>query len=567
MKRSNSKNPALILPILLTCVAIILTLFGSNLLTTPSSPHFTQLDTGWSVFRGENVYENVTLSEFNLGKTTKGEVVTISTNIPPMFIVAPTIMFKSSLSSVIVKIDGEDVYSFGTEYSEKGLFIPKKYNIITLDDETKLHSIEITFTIGENDGFRKFYPIYYGAKRELVQHFLQLHRLPIFVGGFLAIYSCLLLCLGIFLSFYSRNEVSMFVSAAVSMLLGTYTYAYNDIFCFLSDRDDLFSILEYVSLYLIPLAISVLLYSSHSEIANLKQRILVGINAVLPFSFIIAHMSGQVHINTFVPFIQVIAILETVFLLPSLIIGINNAHKEKVESETYIGFDAESYLLLGFIIMIVFALLEIVKYNVAKFMENSNNATILSNIHFLTMGMLFFIICLFIYYFLNGIEHINAIHIKEQLEGLAYTDTLTGLMNRAKCMQYMASIEVPYAIVSLDLDRLKYVNDTYGHLEGDRMIKAFAALLNKSFEGATLIGRTGGDEFLVAFENPAADVCDKCIRALEKNMDAFNKDHDRFTLSASSGYAYSTEAPNGNFEDIFYLADTRMYEMKETHHA
>ena len=140
-------------------------------------------------------------------------------------------------------------------------------------------------------------------------------------------------------------------------------------------------------------------------------------------------------------------------------------------------------------------------------------------------------------------------------------------MNRAKCMQYMASIEVPYAIVSLDLDRLKYVNDTYGHLEGDRMIKAFAALLNKSFEGATLIGRTGGDEFLVAFENPAADVCDKCIRALEKNMDEFNKDHDRFTLSASSGYAYSTEAPNGNFEDIFYLADTRMYEMKETHHA
>ena len=567
MKKRNSQRGFLILPILMLFVAIILIAFGSNLLTTPDSQYIDQLDTGWSVSRGDEVYTDVTLPNFNLGKASKGEVVTISNTIPRKLLISPTIMFKSSLSSVTVKIDGEEVYSFGLEYIEKGKFVPKKYNMITLTDETKEHTIDISFTLGEDNAFRKFYPIYYGTKKELVYRFFQQHRLPIFVGGFFAIYACILLCLGIFLSLYNRNESSTFISAAVSILLGTYTYAYNDIFCFLSDRDDLFSILEYVSLYLIPLAISVLLYTTHPGIAQLKQKILLGVNTAIPFIFIMAHMSGEVHINFFVVVVQAIAIIEVIVILPSLVIGIRKEHKAKIESEEYIGVDAESYLLMGFVIIIIFALLEICKYNIAKFMENSKAVTEFSNLNFLTMGTLFFMICLFIYYFLNGIEHMNSAHVKEELEGLAYTDALTGLMNRAKCMQYLVSVKEPYAIVSLDLDKLKFVNDTYGHLEGDRMIKAFSELLKKAFSSADLIGRTGGDEFLVAFEKPAADTCDKCIMELEKYIEEFNSRGNRFTLSVSTGYAYSTEAEGSGYENIFYLADSRMYKMKETHHA
>ncbi len=331
MNKKNSIKGFYILPILMLFIAIILIAFGSNLLTTPDSPYYDQLDTGWSVSRGDKIYTDVNLTDFSLGKTSKGEVVTISTTIPRKLLISPTIMFKSSLSAVAVKIDGEEVYTFGHEYFEKGKFVPKKYNMITLTDETKEHVIDISFTLGEDNAFRKFYPIYYGTKRELVHHFMQQHRLPIFVGGFFAIYACLLLCLGIFLSLYNRNETSTFISSAVSILLGTYTYAYNDIFCFLSDRDDLFSILEYVSLYLIPLAISVLLYTTHPQIATLKQKILLGVNTAIPFVFIMAHMSGEIHINLFVIVIQAISIIEVVIILPSLITGIHKEHKEKLE--------------------------------------------------------------------------------------------------------------------------------------------------------------------------------------------------------------------------------------------
>ena len=140
-------------------------------------------------------------------------------------------------------------------------------------------------------------------------------------------------------------------------------------------------------------------------------------------------------------------------------------------------------------------------------------------------------------------------------------------MNRARCSQVTATLSGNYAVVSLDLDRLKYVNDTLGHLEGDRMIKAFATLITEAFEGASLIGRTGGDEFIVVFENPTADVCDKSIRRLEAGMDRFNKSDGTFSLSASCGYAYSYEVNSKNYKDVFYLADQRMYKVKEEHHG
>lgn len=565
-KKIKSKR-FLILPTLMLIVASILIAFGSSLFTTSRPSDLRQLDTGWSVLRGDNVYENVTLSEFELEDTQKGEEITITKNIIPVAIASPAIMFKSSLTAVEVHVDGKKAYEYGKDDIEKGIFIPKKYHMVNVDDGTRSHEVSIIFTVSDRHSMKKFFPIYYGTKHELVQSFLQYHRLPLFIGGFFHIYSCLLLCLGVFLLFYKRVEMPIFFSSAISALMEVYIFAYNDIFCLISDDDYFFSVMEYMSLYFIPLAISILLYSTHPEIANVRQRILMVLNAVIPVFIWLLHLANIVHLEVFIIPLQAAAILEIAMILPALIVGVRKQHRKKVESETYTGIDADQYLLLGFINLILFGLLEIGKYNFTEFNENLAKANTFENVNFFNLGLLFFIICIFIYYFLNGIDHMNADRVKKQLEGLAFTDNLTGLMNRGKCMQYAATLRGSYAVVSIDLDRLKYVNDTFGHLEGDRMIKTFAMYLEKDFEEASLIGRTGGDEFIVFFKNPGADVCDRCIRSLEDDMEEFNKGKEKFTLSASAGYAYSYEAKTGDFDDVFYLADSRMYQMKEKHHA
>ncbi len=567
MNRKTKSKRYLILPILMIIVATILVVFGSNLFTSSHPSDLRQLDTGWSVFRGDNVYKNVTLSEFALEKTQKGETIIITKNLLPVAIASPSIMFKSSLTAVEVHIDGKKAYEYGKEMLADGIFIPKKYHMINVDDGAKSHDVKIIFTVSDKNSMKQFFPIYYGTEHELVQSFLQYHRLPLFIGGFFHIYSCLLFCMGVFLLLYRRVELQIFFSSAISALMEVYIFAYNDIFCFISEEDDFFSVMEYMSLYFIPLAISILLYATHPEIANVRQRIFVVLNAVVPVVVWLLHLSNIVHLEVFIIPLQIAAVFEIAIILPALIVGVRTQHKKRTESETYTGIDADQYLLLGFINLIIFGLLEIGKFNFIKLNDNIAKANTFENVNFFNLGLLFFIICIFIYYFLNSIDHMNVDKMKRQLEGLAYTDNLTGLMNRGKCMQYAATLKGPYAVVSLDLDRLKYVNDTFGHLEGDRMIKTFSRYLENAFAGASLIGRTGGDEFIVFFKDPGADVCDRSIRTLEHDMEEFNKGDDKFTLSASAGYAYSYEAKSGEFEDVFYLADSRMYQMKEKHHA
>ncbi len=566
MKRRAFKKQSLAFPILMFFVTMVLIVIGSNLFTTPMSESFTQLDTGWSVHRGLKSYDNVRLSQFKLGKTEYGETIKITNTLPKMDVIAPTIMFKSNLSSVRVHVDKKYVYSFGTEYNDVGQFVPKKYNLITLEDSSTEHEIEITYAVAENNAFNGFFPIYYGAKRNLVQYFLQSHRLSILVGAFLIVYAFLLVSMGIFLWLYRGEDITVFIIAGVSLLFGIYTFGYNDVFSFLNDNYNFYSQMEYFSLYLIPFSISLLLYVIHPDIAKNRQRIILGINFAMPVIFWLSARIGITHIDIFVTPVQIVMALEIIIILPALLLGMYMENKKKRESSTYTGIDADNYLLLGFIFLIIFGFLEILKYTFRRYNVNAESKSVFANTNYLTLGILFFIICLFIYYFLNGIDHMNANKVKKHLEGLAYTDALTGLMNRAKCMQYAAALEGEYAVVSLDLDRLKYVNDTFGHLEGDRMIKSFSEMLEKAFEGASLIGRTGGDEFLVIFENPEEGICDRCIDKLQKNMQEFNQTGENFTLSASAGYAYSNEG-HGTYDDVFFMADTRMYEMKEKHHA
>ena len=563
-KKSIYQN-VITLIILFIAVTSIMLFFGSDVFSSKSAVSLGSLDDGYSISVRNETNTSVKLSTFHIKNIRRGEIIRLYNDLPEDEIVSPTLMFITYLSTVDVYVDGKLVYSYGHEYYNQRKIIPKKQHLITLDEKDKNESLEIVVVAGENGAFENFGPIYFGTRKDLVKSFLQKHRLVIFIGGFFIMYACLLLSLALYLTFQKKRALSLLASAGVGIIFGTYIYAYENVFCFISNNDYFFTILEYISLYFIPLAIVLTIYSIQNFKAGIIQLIIEAINLLLPIIIITLHVLNKVHLSRFPIAIHILCVVDILFLFPPLVKRLYSEFKKEIESTTYTGINAFAYLTFGFISFMVMGFIEIVKYNIQVYGENPDN--FLTRINYLTLGSLYFTICLFIYYLLNGIEHVNSQYVKEQLEGLAYTDELTGLMNRAKCMQFTKTLESPYAVVSIDLDRLKLVNDTYGHLEGDKMIRAFSELLSKAFDGASLIGRTGGDEFLVIYENPSANVCDKAIRMLEENMAEFNQKGAKFTLSASMGYAYSSELSTMGFNDVFYLADSRMYEMKEKHHA
>lgn len=121
------------------------------------------------------------------------------------------------------------------------------------------------------------------------------------------------------------------------------------------------------------------------------------------------------------------------------------------------------------------------------------------------------------------------------------------------------------SVCLIDLDHFKSVNDTYGHLAGDRVLSMMGRLLSSSFRVEDLRGRWGGEEFVVAFSNEDAKSAKVILeRARKEFVRLFfdGENGERFQSSFSAGIA--TFPQNGQtIEDLFKIADERLYQVKE----
>jgi len=125
--------------------------------------------------------------------------------------------------------------------------------------------------------------------------------------------------------------------------------------------------------------------------------------------------------------------------------------------------------------------------------------------------------------FSKQLEEMRALQVRaEEFHRLAVVDPLTGLYNRRVAEERLASEASrsrryghPLTVVSLDLDKFKQINDTYGHLAGDQVLKEFAAHLNSEIRISDLASRMGGDEFLVVLPECSTDQVDAFLARLQ----------------------------------------------------
>ena len=124
----------------------------------------------------------------------------------------------------------------------------------------------------------------------------------------------------------------------------------------------------------------------------------------------------------------------------------------------------------------------------------------------------------------------NALREKErELRELASTDSLTGLLNRRTLMELLR-IEVsrarrkgtPLSIAVVDLDDFKHINDTYGHVVGDKALIELTKVMRRNLRATDLIGRFGGEEFIIVMPETdlktALKVMERIRRAVEETF-------------------------------------------------
>jgi len=153
--------------------------------------------------------------------------------------------------------------------------------------------------------------------------------------------------------------------------------------------------------------------------------------------------------------------------------------------------------------------------------------------------------------------------LNEKLKYFSIRDYLTGLYNRMYFEEELKKFDgktvEKIGLVICDVDGLKLINDTLGHLAGDEVLKKTAAILSKNFLSESVIARIGGDEFAVLLKNIDDKYIEKACSNVSKEI--MSCDDLNLNSSISVGYVYKSEY-KGPVSKLFSEADSNMYKNK-----
>jgi diguanylate cyclase (GGDEF)-like protein/putative nucleotidyltransferase with HDIG domain len=162
----------------------------------------------------------------------------------------------------------------------------------------------------------------------------------------------------------------------------------------------------------------------------------------------------------------------------------------------------------------------------------------------------------------------------QQAESSATTDYLTGLPNARSLFMHLAQevarcrrMKTSLAVMVCDIDGFKQINDSFGHLEGDKLLREFTTRLKDVCRGYDYVARMGGDEFVITAPGLTVEAAtEKAERlnqaAIESGRDVCGRD----LITLSVGMAFCPE-DGFDVERLLAEADRRMYSMKQIHHA
>lgn len=170
-------------------------------------------------------------------------------------------------------------------------------------------------------------------------------------------------------------------------------------------------------------------------------------------------------------------------------------------------------------------------------------------------------------------NHKRLVYLNEQLEKMADTDGLTRLKNRRyfithaqKELNRARRYNHTLAVLMIDIDHFKTINDTYGHLTGDLVLKKLARVLTKHARESDIISRYGGEEFVILIPetNPrkAYFTAEKLRKVIEKTD--FTVDKNTISVTVSIGLALKTPSNDHTLETLIDKADKALYQAKNS---
>ena len=523
------------------------------------------LDDGWSLeYKGETrTIESI--KNYNVPfELAAGDTLTLSRFINKAPFDRAFLRFKC-YRAVVDVFAPELIYSYGHERIDKNLYVGSGFHYAFFEISRTKDPVRIQFVLTEPTSFSKLPQFELLPAGGAVSDYNARNLVTIIIGMFLVFVGLIAIVAGVVMAFYTPSYFSILMMGIVSLLMGFWSMCYTKTLQMFSLDLTFNSLVEYAALYLAPVAFfSLLVYMRNGWVSPWKINAVKGFAVFGALLFVVSSLAQAFGCAYYSDFLLVFHLYIFIsFLFIAVLVLPYRQH----------GFDHSSrYLTWGVGLFGLFVFGELFRYGICEIFDIRGFVQDFSLIPF---GALFFVLALFACDFVYILDGITAKAEHEVLSSMVYMDNLTGLFNRTKCEQIFGVLDrgtSNYAIVSIDMNGLSYVNDRYGHAEGDILLKAFAEVFKKAFEGLGTAIRMGGDEYVAIVRSEHMPELDSCLKRLE-TLEKEYAGELPVPLEAAYGVATREETmarlskTTVTAEEVYRFADECMYAMKQSMHS
>ena len=541
-------------------ILLLFVIFLGVVRTNGVSPQQERFDKGWTVtYKGEKT-PIVSLKNFTFPKRLmNGDTLILEGSVPANSSIAhPVFRLKTNHCSVEVFENGISLYEYGKDSDFPG----SGYHYVYLNpSEVQKLKVVLVEKVDNRIIHISNYSLLPG--KYALSDYSSRHIFALVIGIFLILFGGIAVLIGAIMRVYGVNYFRLLMIGVLSFTFGVWTMCYTKLIQLVSFNLTINTTLEYLCLYFSPLPFTLLLWN--------MQRTHLGRQKTLVMKFLVAYeivflvLTSSLHFSGLCDFPKTLVFFHaSVFagLIYFVFAGI--LYNKKMDMSGKI-------LTRGVLFFAIFVVADLIRFNIARFV--AVDIPLLEST-WTPVGMLGFVLLLVQSYIVYLIYILEDRAEKGILATMAYLDALTGLYNRAKCQQIFEILDKnfgDYAIISIDMNGLKTVNDKYGHNEGDRLIKTFAEVFKETFTGVGTAIRVGGDEFMAIVRSEhVADVNDAISNM--KDLEKERSEKLPVPLEVAYGVAYKHEFLKHGFseieeanieaEKVYHLADERMYAMK-----
>lgn len=534
------------------------TRFIDNLFSSDYSAisRYVPMNDAWSITINDRSWQNISLDHFRFTPVNKGDMITMERTFPDdTDCTGHALVLPIKQAAVTVSLDAEPIYEYGQDRIDMGKTVGSGYLPVNLPDDYASKTLTLQFAVAENKAFSHFDPIRIYEWKNFYRIILTENRLPLFIGCFLTIFGLVTCCITVFALLFSGKFSRILCISLFSVCIGLWTLCYYNVLVIFAMPLYTVSLLEYLALYLAPVPLVFYLredvQSLNRPFMNMIYRGLLVVQLFSSALFLGLHAVDLVHCAATLKYMQTLILCHLIFAIIVEFWNLRNSRQL-----------VHRLFLIGML-----ALSGCVGYDLVFYYFNRYLGIVISSTKGIaSVGLVIFIVVLLVSFYIDLTQKMMQETERNFLIKSAYTDELTQIHNRRYCMEYMTRIKEmgnpDYTVFCFDLNNLKTTNDTYGHAQGDILIKSAARVIEEAFEPHGIVARMGGDEFIAIVETDDSEKISAMIGEFWDNIEKKNEEIPDLHLSIAYGYA-SCSPKEYNIEKIYHIADGRMYENKQ----